>query len=73
MDDEAAADVLLTVTSVSFISVAVYYVKNETLAWRLPLALSTIGPLALLIGIWFVPGKYMSSARGYVGQALMEM
>ncbi len=44
--------------SVAWVSVGTYFAKNETLQWRLPLALATLGPLGLLVGIWFVPGQY---------------
>ncbi|KIW79482.1 hypothetical protein Z517_06094 [Fonsecaea pedrosoi CBS 271.37] len=38
-----------------WISVGCYHAKNETVQWRLPLALSTVGPLLLLIGCIFIP------------------
>ena len=45
--------------SVAWVSVATYFVKNESVQWRLPLALSCIGPLGLLAGIYFVPGQHL--------------
>ncbi|OQV04558.1 hypothetical protein CLAIMM_09418 [Cladophialophora immunda] len=41
--------------AVAWVSVATYFAKNETLQWRLPLALACVGPLGLLVGIYFVP------------------
>ncbi|KIW67196.1 hypothetical protein, variant [Phialophora macrospora] len=41
--------------AVAWVSVGTYFAKNETLQWRLPLALACVGPLGLLVGIWFVP------------------
>ncbi|EXJ68554.1 uncharacterized protein A1O5_08347 [Cladophialophora psammophila CBS 110553] len=41
--------------AVAWVSVATYFAKNATLQWRLPLALSCVGPLGLLVGIYFVP------------------
>ncbi|KAJ9609896.1 hypothetical protein H2200_006225 [Cladophialophora chaetospira] len=41
--------------AVAWVSVGTYFAENETLQWRLPLALACLGPLGLLIGIWFVP------------------
>lgn len=49
--------VLLTHHSVAWVSVGTYYATNLTLQWRLPLALATVGPLGLLIGLPFVPGE----------------
>jgi hypothetical protein len=42
--------------SVGWISVAAFYATNLTMQWRLPLALACIGPLAMLIGLPFIPG-----------------
>ncbi|OAL29224.1 hypothetical protein AYO22_02118 [Fonsecaea multimorphosa] len=44
--------------AVAWVSVATYFAKNETLQWRLPLALACVGPLGLLLGIYFVPGRH---------------
>ncbi|KAH0847282.1 hypothetical protein AYO21_07328 [Fonsecaea monophora] len=41
--------------AVAWVSVATYYAENATLQWRLPLALACVGPLGLLVGIYFVP------------------
>ena len=38
-------------------AIGCYHATNLDLSWRLPLALSCVPPLALLIGIFFVPGK----------------
>lgn len=43
--------------SCAWVSFASYYASSMTVQWRLPLALSCIGPLGLLIGLPFVPGK----------------
>lgn len=32
-----------------------YFAKNETVQWRLPLAISCVAPLGLLIGIYWLP------------------
>ncbi|KAL2802329.1 general substrate transporter [Aspergillus granulosus] len=39
----------------AWISVGTYYAVNETLRWRLPLALACVGPLAMIIGLPFIP------------------
>ena len=57
---------VLTVDSVAWVSVATYFAKNESLQWRLPLALACIGPLGLLCGIWFVPGQYDAPVKSRV-------
>ncbi|KAJ0423083.1 general substrate transporter [Aspergillus carlsbadensis] len=38
-----------------WISVGTYYAVNETLQWRMPLALACVGPLAMIIGLPFIP------------------
>ena len=43
--------------SCAWLSVGTYYSTNLTLSWRLPLALACVGPLGLLAGLPFVPGK----------------
>jgi hypothetical protein len=43
--------------SCAWLSVGTYYSTNLTVTWRLPLALACVGPLALLAGLPFVPGK----------------
>lgn len=43
--------------SCAWISVGAYHAVNLTLGWRLPLALACVGPLGLLIGLPFIPGK----------------
>jgi hypothetical protein len=40
---------------VAWVSVATYYATNQTLQWRLPLALASVGPLGLLAGLPFIP------------------
>lgn len=55
---------LIFVLRVAWVSVASYYAKNETLAWRLPLALACVGPLGLLAGIYFVPGWFCYAVVG---------
>jgi hypothetical protein len=45
------ADMAVFWHSCSFIGIAAYYSTNLTLAWRLPLALACVGPVALLAGI----------------------
>lgn len=42
----------------AWLSVGTYYSTNLTLSWRLPLALACVGPLGLLAGLPFVPGKF---------------
>ena len=42
--------------SCAFISLGTYNSKDLVLQWRMPLGLSCVGPLALLIGIPFIPG-----------------
>jgi cyanate permease len=32
-----------------------YFAKNETVQWRLPLAISCVAPLGILIGIYWLP------------------
>ncbi|KAK7887649.1 hypothetical protein LTR67_009550 [Exophiala xenobiotica] len=39
----------------AWISVGCYFATNTTVQWRMPLALACVGPLALLIGLPFVP------------------
>ncbi|GAQ12315.1 probable metabolite transport protein CsbC [Aspergillus lentulus] len=39
----------------AWISVGTYYSVNETLRWRMPLALACVGPLAMIIGLPFIP------------------
>lgn len=39
-------------------SIGCYHATNPELSWRLPLALSCVPPLALLVGLFFVPGQY---------------
>ncbi|KIX02609.1 uncharacterized protein Z518_08551 [Rhinocladiella mackenziei CBS 650.93] len=39
----------------AWISIGTYYATNLTVQWRVPLALACIGPLALLIGLPFIP------------------
>jgi MFS family permease len=39
----------------SWASLGCYHFKNQTLAWRLPLALGVIGPILVLAGVWFIP------------------
>ncbi|KAL6246482.1 hypothetical protein RBB50_006719 [Rhinocladiella similis] len=39
----------------AWISVGCYFATNSTVQWRMPLALACIGPLALLIGLPFIP------------------
>ncbi|KIV79067.1 hypothetical protein PV11_06654 [Exophiala sideris] len=41
--------------AVGWVSVATFYAHNETLVWRLPIALACVGPLGLLAGLYFVP------------------
>lgn len=38
-------------------AIGCYHATNLELGWRLPLALSCAPPLALLAGLFFVPGK----------------
>ncbi|PMD47956.1 general substrate transporter [Hyaloscypha variabilis F] len=38
-----------------FISIGTFHASNQELAWRLPLALACVGPLALLVGLPFIP------------------
>jgi hypothetical protein len=43
--------------------VATYYATNQTLQWRLPLALAAVGPLGMLLGLPFIPGaKFTASS-----------
>lgn len=44
--------------SVGWISIACYHASDLTLSWRLPLALASVPPLALLAGLSFVSGKF---------------
>ena len=46
----------LTLSSCPFISIGTFHASNQELAWRLPLALACVGPLALLVGLPFIPG-----------------
>jgi hypothetical protein len=46
--------------SCAWVSVGAYHATNITLQWRLPLALACFGPLALLIGLPFIPGTFFS-------------
>ncbi|KAL3441972.1 general substrate transporter [Aspergillus insuetus] len=39
----------------SWISVGTYYAENQTVQWRMPLALACVGPLAMIIGLPFIP------------------
>ena len=41
-----------------WLSIGFYHAKNMTLGWRFPLALAVVPPLALLGGLFFVPGMY---------------
>jgi hypothetical protein len=41
-----------------WLSVGAYYAANETLQWRLPLALACVGPSMMLICLPFVPGRH---------------
>ncbi|OAP65118.1 hypothetical protein AYL99_01090 [Fonsecaea erecta] len=41
--------------AVAWVSVATSFAENERLQWRLPLVLACVGPLGLLVGIYFVP------------------
>ena len=45
-------------------SVGCYHATNETLTWRLPLALGVIGPLMILVGVMFIPGMFYD---GHIG------
>lgn len=38
-------------------SLGSYHATNLTLSWRLPLALACVGPLAMLVGLLFIPGR----------------
>jgi MFS family permease len=42
-------------TFVAWISFGTFHATNETLQWRLPLALAVVSPLLQAIGVWFVP------------------
>ena len=46
---------------VGWIAIACYHASNLTLSWRLPLALATVPPMALLAGLSFVSGRCCSS------------
>jgi len=48
----------LIINSCAWISVGTYYATDLTLSWRLPLSLACVGPLSLLSGLPFVPGKF---------------
>lgn len=50
-------DVTDRLDRVAWVSVGSFYAKNQTLQWRMPLALACVGPLLLLCGLPFVPGK----------------
>jgi hypothetical protein len=43
--------------SCAWISVGTYFAVDQTLQWRMPLALACIGPLAMIIGLPFIPGQ----------------
>lgn len=45
------------IPSCAWISIGTYYATNLTVQWRVPLAMACVGPLALLIGLPFIPGK----------------
>ena len=51
--------------SVPFISIGTLHAKNLALQWRLPLAFACVGPLALLIGLYFLPGSNTSLPVAY--------
>ncbi|CAK7203429.1 hypothetical protein SEUCBS139899_006163 [Sporothrix eucalyptigena] len=42
-------------TVVAWISFGTHYATNETVQWRVPLALACVAPLAQAIGVWFIP------------------
>ncbi len=46
---------LISGTRISWGSLGCYYAKDATLSWRLPLALTVVGPFAFLVGLQFVP------------------
>lgn len=48
---------LTRTVSCSWISIGTYYAKTFNVQVRVPLALAMVGPLALLIGLPFIPGK----------------
>jgi hypothetical protein len=43
--------------SCAWISIGTYYAKSFNVQVRVPLALAMVGPLALLIGLPFIPGR----------------
>jgi hypothetical protein len=57
---------LLTPSSCPFISIGVLHAKNLAVQWRLPLAFACLGPLALLVGLCFVPGSQKPFACAYL-------
>ncbi|CAK7215420.1 hypothetical protein SCUCBS95973_002466 [Sporothrix curviconia] len=42
-------------TVVAWISFGTHYATNETVQWRVPLALACVAPIAQAIGVWFIP------------------
>lgn len=56
---------LIAKSRCSWISIGTYYASNLTVQWRVPLAMACVGPLALLIGLPFIPGAYSSSSIAF--------
>jgi MFS family permease len=50
------ADTASWQSSCAWVSVGTYYAVNETVQWRMPLAIACVGPLAMLVGLPFIPG-----------------
>ena len=47
----------LTICRCAWISIGTYYAKTFNVQVRMPLAMAMVGPLALLVGLPFIPGK----------------
>lgn len=45
-------------SSDAYVSLATYYAPDLTVQWRLPLGIACVGPIVLLIGLPFIPGKF---------------
>ncbi len=56
-DDKVLSNRAHKFCSCDLVAVGTYTSTNETLQWRLPLALACVGPMGLLISIFYVPGK----------------
>ncbi|KAF7563849.1 hypothetical protein G7046_g248 [Stylonectria norvegica] len=42
-------------STVAWVSFGTWYATNETVQWRVPLALTCVAPLFMAVGVWFIP------------------